>query len=434
MDDAGGQNKDPYRTSIELSRTHPPTQSARLHAKCVYWCLVWVVYEDNSLGLQNTRNFCKDCKVFCRRASQGLPRNALTSACELCPISLCRGQSTMRPFVLLIFMLLDVGRAPATGSSMPVQQLRCHASHVSYHPSQLELRWYNAAPSIYSDDPAWPEGCAMVKEDEPQFDVQLNFIQQLHSNPVWMSEPVDDPKVKNVMSAFHVTSACGARVTYIEPLVGALRHPKYPCLHPGALHPGLFDMSWLAYMPPPVQYHRAYYFDLGSTYYNSGYFGEADSLKAQLERFQKFANVIFDEVFCWEAVPVDDKDYWSRIPIGIAEKIHFFNVPTSANISDPQSALGMVSRLAKRDDFVVFKLDIDNSEVEVEIIRTLLRNKQLLKLIDEIFWEHHVAGSPLQRFWGDLSLFNSSWEYTLPGSYDLFHRLRQAGIRAHSWV
>lgn len=90
--------------------------------------------------------------------------------------------------------------------------------------------------------------------------------------------------------------------------------------------------------------------------------------------------------------------------------------------------------MAHPDDFVVFKLDIDNTAVEVEIILTILRTPDLIARIDELFWEHHVSGSPTQwAGWGDLSREPGSHS-TLESSYRLFTRLRQAGIRAHSWV
>ena len=102
-------------------------------------------------------------------------------------------------------------------------------------------------------------------------------------------------------------------------------------------------------------------------------------------------------------------------------------------------------------DYVVVKLDVDNSEVELALVHQLLNmsTRGRSPLVDEIFWEHHVWGSPMAcpEMWG--SKAPSGWAYmdypsreakmkspdaSLKGSYRLFRQLREKGIRAHSWV
>ena len=60
----------------------------------------------------------------------------------------------------------------------------------------------------------------------------------------------------------------------------------------------------------------------------------------------------------------------------------------------------------------------------------LLADDGLVGLVDEFYFEHHVSkGSPMAYHgWGH------HVPRSLAQSYDLFLRLRRAGVRAHSWV
>ena len=205
------------------------------------------------------------------------------------------------------------------------------------------------------------------------------------------------------------------------------------------------------FVPPhlytPIQ--RAYFFDLGSTYFDAGVAGAADSLQTLLHMYRTLAGVEFDDVFAWEANPVRHREYWQRVDLNMTDKLHFFNTPTVADLAHPMSALRMILARVHPNDFVVLKLDIDDNPAEVEIvfplphtsippqveiILTILQTPALIARIDELFWEHHVSGSPSQWMgWGDMSKQRGVYS-SLESSYQLFTRLRQAGIRAHSWI
>ena len=51
---------------------------------------------------------------------------------------------------------------------------------------------------------------------------------------------------------------------------------------------------------------------------------------------------------------------------------------------------------------------------------------------DEFYFEHHVLHSPMGRSWTRGS--GPALQQTLSDSYALFTRLRELGVRAHSWV
>jgi hypothetical protein len=59
-----------------------------------------------------------------------------------------------------------------------------------------------------------------------------------------------------------------------------------------------------------------------------------------------------------------------------------------------------------------------------------MNDPEAYTLIDELFFEHHVSQNPMEyRGWTKGEKQNN-----LKESFDLFHRLRSLGIRAHSWV
>jgi len=104
--------------------------------------------------------------------------------------------------------------------------------------------------------------------------------------------------------------------------------------------------------------------------------------------------------------------------------------------------MNFITLMAKSDDYVVVKLDIDNNFIENSLIMQIIENRTISELIDEIFWENHVIGHPVAHFGAwvaplplkpPLSTDINSHQ-NLSSSYNIFMELRHRGIRAHSWV
>ncbi len=103
-----------------------------------------------------------------------------------------------------------------------------------------------------------------------------------------------------------------------------------------------------------------------------------------------------------------------------------------------------IAALATPADYVLFKLDIDNVEVEEGIVRGLLADPALLALVDEFYWEHHVNFAPMNsadcvRTTRGNPADCPGWKthnspQTMNDSLTLFAALRHAGVRAHSWT
>ena len=55
-----------------------------------------------------------------------------------------------------------------------------------------------------------------------------------------------------------------------------------------------------------------------------------------------------------------------------------------------------IKELTTPEDYVVFKLDIDAPAIEIALVQQIMGDRELLALIDEFYFEHHVTGSPMQ--------------------------------------
>ena len=132
----------------------------------------------------------------------------------------------------------------------------------------------------------------------------------------------------------------------------------------------------------------------------------------------------FDRIIAFESEQFSPQAYWSQIPDDMIGSLSFINVGVEK--TGKLSPWNILTSIAKEGDYVVVKLDIDQPALENEFVRQVLQNKSISSLIDEMFFEMHVRVEEMIPFWG-----------VQPGhlkdAYVLFTKLRQIGIRMHSW-
>ena len=139
-------------------------------------------------------------------------------------------------------------------------------------------------------------------------------------------------------------------------------------------------------------------------------------------------------ITCWEAARTDPKEQWSNVPADIKRKTSWYNIPATTGTGDADNPPTFIKALTKPEDYVVFKLDTDAPAIEIALVQQIKDDPQLLTLIDELYFEHHVTGSPM--LWdalGNLST-NQAPLSDIQDSYEIFSFLRSKGVRAHSWV
>jgi len=311
---------------------------------------------------------------------------------------------------------------PASPSSV------CTKTALRYEPSDVERAWVAAISQLKSDAFTWPKGCERVRTDLAQLQKELLGIRQHQT----------DSRVD--LTSFHLSNHqfrddCTGEISkvYLEPLVSFLRHPLALCAGLSA-KVDIFDKSYML-LPhlEEVTSVEAYkwLFDAGASTYDTGAGGASQSWF--VEEYRK-RGIEFDRIIGWEAAQTNPKTQWDVVPADIKRKTSWYNIPASSDVGHADNPLTFIKTMTKPEDYVVFKLDIDTPDVEVALVEQILNDTEIQALIDEFYFEHHVMGSPMQwHGWGDLRESTSKWN-SIEDSYTIFSRLREKGIRAHSWV
>ena len=89
----------------------------------------------------------------------------------------------------------------------------------------------------------------------------------------------------------------------------------------------------------------------------------------------------------------------------------------------------VLKTIAQPEDYVIFKLDIDNTPIEEAIVESLLADPLALALIDDFYWEHHVNQIDMNPIWGTTHGLSNS----IKDSIVYLRKFRDKGVRAHSW-
>ena len=327
--------------------------------------------------------------------------------------------------------------APACGSSF-----LCGFEFVRYEPSALELKWAAQAPSFAGRE------CAVMESERLDWQAQLEGViassgstssLSVGRSPTWSTMVLRDQRTGLEQSVA------------LEPLAGVMRDPRPIC--PGmALQPSVAangpDSRDFTLLDPAFYRHiakslkvdansskselritfppRAILFDLGATRWDPL---KVTGFRWTVESYARF-DIDFDAIYAWEASPTTTAAFFGPMPVHLAARTHFYNVPVSrpgsvgAGVAD---ALAVLLSVARPEDFVVFKLDIDADVLEEEIALALLADDALARRVDDFYFEHHSnTHGIMDAPWGECVR-------SLHDSILLFQAFRKRGIRAHSW-
>lgn len=324
-------------------------------------------------------------------------------------------------------------RIVASSSRQAVSQgpgtTRCGMKFVKYEPSALEESWHSAISELKSNTASWEGGCNKVRQEHEAHEEIIRSVEQ-HA-----THGIKHPSTRS-LSYFVYKDTCTGLIAEvpIEPLTSFLRHPLALC-PVGAKEDLILDKTYLL-IPFTHEVHGAetsykWLFDAGASTYDTGAGGASQSWFVDTYRDRGFE---FDRIIGWEAAPTDPRRQWDAVPADIKRKTSWYNIPATIGVGDADNPLTFIKELTKQEDYVVFKLDIDAPAIEIPLVQQLLSDPELLSLIDEFYFEHHVTNSPMQwKGWGDLTDDKSPLG-DIQDSYNLFASLRERGVRAHSWV
>jgi hypothetical protein len=212
---------------------------------------------------------------------------------------------------------------------------------------------------------------------------------------------------------------------YIEPLLPPLRHPLF-CFSGKELMSLKYlvhDFATMCKKLKPTS--RTILIDMGASLKFHG--GTDQPAVYLIDLFRKFG-FPFDHIYAFEITPTPPEEVFSKLPKNLMASYHWINVGVSADPESSLNPLRMILDNYNQDDFIIIKLDIDTSSIELPLARQLLDDDRYSNLVDHFYFEHHVNLAELKRNWG------RSAQGTVQESLDLFSGLRKKGIPAHSWV
>lgn len=132
----------------------------------------------------------------------------------------------------------------------------------------------------------------------------------------------------------------------------------------------------------------------------------------------------FDHIYAWDARIM--KSWMGRVPPEDKARVTFWNERINATDA---SALGVLRRTARPEDFVVLKVDFDTPDVEQQIVDEIInRPTELAALVDEMFLEFSVPN------YTHTSKSQEGFAAAAKRGIKVLTSLRRLGIRAHFWI
>lgn len=280
---------------------------------------------------------------------------------------------------------------------------------VKYVASDFEKKWISLVPSIQYNKQQF---CQQVANSAESFSQMLQDIAMAGKGG----------NGSKLLSYFVHPYECGGKqvnqIAYIEPLCAALRDPRSLCLDKEQL---MSKEYLLLQRGVHVNQNRSFLFDLGASHWNHGQ-------NWLVERYNR-SGIQFDRIFSWEVKTLSPKLVFEPIPKSIHHAYQYLNIPASPIKGDPSNPLTIIKKVTQPEDFVAVKLDIDNWAVESEFVNQIMEDEQLIQLVDEFFFEHHVNFPHLAGAWRGTADMSKG----LNDSYMMLSKMRMKGIRSHGW-
>lgn len=226
------------------------------------------------------------------------------------------------------------------------------------------------------------------------------------------------PKDETIWSYFELSD--GTR-EYIEPLVSHLRHPLAQCSFGSTF---LIDRSYV--LPGKPGKSKTFLFDAGASHWSQGAGGPSLSYFASVWKRYGFN---WTHIEGWEGGTTVAK-FQASVPQEWRSRTHFHKEWISTSPNKQPFVPDVIRATVSKEDYVVFKLDIDSKSVETAIVDYMLSHPDTLRYIDEFIWEQHVDNYLMAGNWGN----SQDMSKTIYDSYQYFLKLRKLGVRAHSWV
>lgn len=215
---------------------------------------------------------------------------------------------------------------------------------------------------------------------------------------------------------------------HIEPLLPPMRHVKFCTSNKEEFGMSIdYLVHDFEFMCQKLRPHsRLVLLDFGASL---SFHGSQQPMVLLMTLYRKFG-FYFDHVYAFEMKKEDPENVFGNLlPEEYFPSYHWINVGVTAEEGHKLNPLHSILKTFDEQDFIVLKLDIDTSSIEMPLVRQLLEDKDSLygKLIDQFYFEHHVHLGDLARAWG------GTMNGTIQDSFNLFQGLRKKGIPSHFW-
>jgi len=176
---------------------------------------------------------------------------------------------------------------------------------------------------------------------------------------------------------------------------------------------------------------RRIFIDMGASlsFHGAGA-GRPQPVVTLLKLYEQFG-FYFDHIYGFEITHTAPKTVYEKLlPEKYIPIYHWINVGVNHSSGHRLNPLHSILNHYNEDDFIVVKLDIDTSWIELPLAQQLLEGGKdgiYHKLVDQFYFEEHVHLGELRKNW------HSSMVGTIKSSLELFQGLRKKGIPAHYW-
>jgi hypothetical protein len=259
---------------------------------------------------------------------------------------------------------------------------------------------------------------SLVDKFEPIPDLRL----RLHESDICKTVELHPDGLEGIFPSGQLSWSSSG---YIEPLLPPLRHPLFCFKKKHLLNLKYLVHDFKTMCQQLKRTSRTILIDMGASL--QFHDGKDQPAVYLIDLFRKFG-FPFDHIYAFEVTPTPPEEVFSKLPEHLISSYHWINVGVGADPESSLNPLRMILNNFNQDDFIIIKLDIDTSSIELPLAHQLLDDDRYSNLVDHFYFEHHVELGELKDSWLD------SAQGTVQESLDLFSGLRKKGIPAHSWV
>lgn len=285
---------------------------------------------------------------------------------------------------------------------------------VHYKSSKLEIEWMNVIKNNEHD--YYKKYCTLLSP----FRSRLEILERDIYECKWKR---NERCEGNDLSVFIYQYKNGTILKeYIEPLFGILRNTFSVCnirKKGNILSKDYLLPSYLLALKEPIVY-----IDAGASTFNGG---EGGASQNYFYEYYKKNSSIYKDWFLWEVTKQNISKIYSEIPKDLIRKYHYYNKPIEVDIESKDNPLFLIKKY-QLSYYIIFKIDVDNNNVEMPIFNHLLEYDDILP--DEFYFEYHYYSPYMMKWWNKDIDYNCS----LYCAINKFLLLRKKGIRSHPWV